>query len=455
MGASEFSFYAGFNREGTFVFSGGLIMGYLIENVTVLTWDQGIKIINNANVRVDGSKITYVGTNRQDPTGVNVISGKGKVLMPGLVNAHTHIPMTLFRSYADDMALHTWLYEHIFVIEAKLTAEDVYWGSQLALLEMIAGGTTCFADMYYFIDRIAEATAQSGLRGLLSRGLINGAELEDYSDDERLNEAVSVFHDWNGAMDGRIRIAFAPHAVYTCSPRYIKAIRDTAEKLGAYIHVHVDETVKEHNDCLQQYGKTPVKHLYDIGLFDLPSIAAHCVHVTERDMDLMKEKNVSFIHNPGSNMKLASGVAPVPDALNKDLNVALGTDGASSNNNLNMWEEMNLAALIHKGARLDPLAVNAGEAFRMATVNGSRALGFHDTGQIKEGFRADMILIDTQKPHYFPEHKLISNISYAAQASDVETVFVDGKILYDKGEYKTLDMEKILYNVKKVCARLF
>ncbi|NLY18380.1 MAG: amidohydrolase [Clostridiaceae bacterium] len=430
-------------------------MGYYIKDITVLTWEQGIKIITNANVKVVGSKITYIGTEDQDDSGTDIIDGKGKVLMPGLVNAHTHIPMTLLRSYADDMAPHTWLYEHIFPVEAKLTPEDVYWGSQLALLEMIAGGTTCFADMYCFIDKIAEATAQSGLRGLLSRGLINGAVLEDYSDDDRLNEAVSVFHEWDGAMDGRIRIALAPHAVYTCSPQYIKAIRNMAEKLNAYIHVHVDETVKEHNDCLQQYGKTPVKHLYDIGLFDLPTIAAHCVHVTDKDMDLMKEKNVAFVHNPGSNLKLASGVAPVPDALNKGLNVALGTDGASSNNNLNMWEEMNLASLIHKGSRLDPTAVNAAEAFKMATVNGASALGFSDTGQIKEGFKADMIIIDAQKPYYYPKHKLISNIAYAAQASDVETVFVDGKMLYHRGEYKTLDKEKILFNVEKTCERLF
>ena len=430
-------------------------MGYLINNITVLTWNNGTKIIENANVKVIGSKIAYIGTENQESSGLNIIDGKGKVLMPGLVNCHTHIPMSLLRSYADDMALHTWLYEHIFVVEAKLTAEDVYWGSQLALLEMVAGGTTCFSDMYYFIDKIAEATAESGMRGLLSRGLINGAVLEDYSEDDRLNEAISVFRDWNGAFDGRIRIALAPHAVYTCSPQYIRAIRNTAEKLNAYIHVHVDETVKEHNDCLQQYGKTPVKHLYDTGLFDLPSIAAHCVHVTDKDMDLMKEKNVTFVHNPGSNLKLASGIAPVPDALEKGLNVALGTDGASSNNNLNMWEEINLASLIHKGARLDPLTVNAGESFRMATANGAKALGFSETGKIEEGFCADMIIIDAQKPHYFPKHNLISNIAYAAQASDVETVFVDGKILYHKGEYKTLDKEKILYNVEKTCNRLF
>jgi 5-methylthioadenosine/S-adenosylhomocysteine deaminase len=430
-------------------------MGYLINNITVLTWNNGTKIIENANVKVIGSKIAYIGTENQESSGLEIIDGKGKVLMPGLVNCHTHIPMSLLRSYADDMALHTWLYEHIFVVEAKLTAEDVYWGSQLALLEMVAGGTTCFADMYYFIDKIAEATAESGMRGLLSRGLINGAVLEDYSEDDRLNEAISVFRDWNGAFDGRIRIALAPHAVYTCSPQYIRAIRNTAEKLNAYIHVHVDETVKEHNDCLQQYGKTPVKHLYDTGLFDLPSIAAHCVHVTDKDMDLMKEKNVTFVHNPGSNLKLASGIAPVPDALEKGLNVALGTDGASSNNNLNMWEEINLASLIHKGARLDPLTVNAGESFRMATANGAKALGFSETGKIEEGFCADMIIIDAQKPHYFPKHNLISNIAYAAQASDVETVFVDGKILYHKGEYKTLDKEKILYNVEKTCNRLF
>lgn len=434
-------------------------MGYEIENITVVTWnDNKVKVIKNATVETEQNKISYVGPKKDGaskPTGKIKIDGTGKALIPGLVNAHTHIPMTLLRSYADDMALHTWLFDHIFKIEDKLTDDDVYWGSQLGLMEMIAGGITCFSDMYYFVDSIAEATAESGMRALLSRGLINNEDKDDYSDDYRINEAIETFKKWNGAENNRIRVAFAPHAIYTCAPEYIRAIRDTAEKLGAYIHVHVDETSKEHNDSLKQYGKTPARHLYDIGLFDLPTIAAHCVHVTGQDLDLMKEKNVSFIHNPGSNLKLGSGIAPVPEALQKGINVALGTDGASSNNNLNMWEEMNLAALIHKGARLDPLAVRAEEAFKMATVNGAKALGFNTAGQIKEGLVADMVIIDLSKPHYLPEHNLVSNLAYSAQASDVETVFVDGKILYDKGEYKTLDREKILYNIKRVCQRLF
>lgn len=429
-------------------------MGYLIENVTVVSWNDDLKVLENAFVLTEQGKIAYVGTEKPASTGHISICGKGKVLIPGMVNAHTHIPMTLLRSYADDMALHTWLYEYIFPIETKLTADDVYWGSQLAMMEMLAGGTTCFADMYYFVDKIAEATAQSGLRSLLARGLTNGAVLEDYSEDERLIEAVSLFKQWDGAMDGRIRVAFAPHAVYTCSPQYIRAIRDTAEKLDARIHIHVDETVKEHNDCLQQYEKTPVKHLCDIGLFDRPTIAAHCVHVTDGDMERLKEKNVAFVHNPGSNLKLASGIAPVPDAIEKGINVALGTDGASSNNNLNMWEEMNLAALIHKGNRLDPLSVKADQAFKMATVNGAKALGFQGVGQIKEGFQADMVLVDFSNPHCIPRNNPVSTLVYSAQASDVEIVFVGGRMLYDKGEYKTMDREKILYHIDRSLKRL-
>lgn len=432
-------------------------MGYRIENITVVTWDNDeIRVIKNATVETEQDKITYVGgkRDREDDRKVK-IDGTGKALIPGLVNAHTHIPMTLMRSYADDMNLQTWLFDHIFKVEDRLAGEDVYWGSKLGMMEMLAGGTTCFCDMYYFVDRIAQATAESGMRALLSRGLTNNDDKDDYSDDYRIKEAVETFKKWHGTENDRIRVAFAPHAIYTCAPGYIRAVRNIAEKLDAYIHVHVDETAKEHGDSLKQYGKTPVQHLYDIGLFDLPTIAAHCVHVTGHDMDLMKEKNVSFIHNPGSNLKLGSGIAPVPEALKKGINVALGTDGASSNNNLNMWEEMNLAALIHKGAKQDPLAVRAEEAFRMATVNGAKALGFDNTGCIKEGFAADMVIIDVSKPHYQPEHNLISNLAYSAQASDVETVFVDGRILYDKGEFKTLDSEEILYNVRKVCERLF
>jgi len=431
-------------------------MGYRIENVTVVTTgDDELKLVRNATVITEKDKITYVGVNPPQTGDHQRINGTGKALVPGLVNAHTHVPMTLLRSYADDMALHTWLYDHIFPIEDKLTPDDVYWGSQLAFLEMLAGGTTCFCDMYYFIDRIAEATENSGMKALLSRGLINGEQMDDYSNDERLKEAIAVFSQWNGAANGRIRIALAPHALYTCAPGYIRTIRDTAEKLGAMIHTHVDETAKEHQDCLNQYGKTPVEHLYGLGLFDIPTIAAHCVHVTETDLDIMKEKKVTFAHNPGSNLKLGSGIAPVPAALRKGVNIALGTDGASSNNNLNMWEEINLAALIHKGALMDPLAVKAHEAFRAATVNGANALGFTNSGQISEGYQADMVLLNLSKPHYKPEHNLVSNLAYTAQASDVETVFVDGKILYDRGEYKTLDKERILHEINRIHQKLF
>lgn len=437
---------------------GGISVGYRIENVMVITWDEEIKVIKNATVKTDGSIISYVGNkenNNLQATSDIILDGTGKALIPGLVNAHTHIPMTLLRSYADDLDLQTWLFEHIFKVEDKLNDDDVYWGTQLGMLEMIAGGTTCFCDMYYFVDRIAQATSESGVRALLSRGLTNDLDMDDYSADYKLKEAIGTFEQWNEADNNRIRVAFAPHAIYTCAPNYIKAIRDTAQRLGAQIHVHIDETAKEHNDSLNQYGKTPVQHLDSIGLFDLPTIAAHCVHVTEEDMNIMKEKNVSFVHNPGSNLKLGSGIAPVPVAMEKGLNVALGTDGASSNNNLNMWEEMNLAALIHKGVKMDPLLVKAEEALKMATVNGARALGFNTVGQIKQGFKADMVLIDLSKPHFLPEHNLVSNLAYSAQASDVETVFVDGKILYDKGEYKTLDKEMIYHNIKRVYKRLF
>lgn len=431
-------------------------MDYRIENVTVVTTgDDELKVIKNATVITEKGKITYVGVNPPRATNHQIIDGKGKALVPGLVNAHTHVPMTLLRSYADDMALHTWLYDNIFPVEDRLTPDDIYWGSQLAFLEMLAGGTTCFCDMYYFIDRIAEATENCGMKALLSRGLINGEQMKDYSKDERLKEAVEGFLQWNGAANGRVRIALAPHALYTCAPGYIRTIRDTAEKLGAMIHTHVDETAKEHQDCLDQYGKTPVEHLNDIGLFDIPTIAAHCVHVTEDDLDIMKKKKVTLAHNPGSNLKLGSGIAPVPTAMKKGVNVALGTDGASSNNNLNMWEEINLAALIHKGALMDPLAVKAHEAFMAATVNGAKALGFTNSGKICVGYQADMVLLNITKPHYLPEHNLVSNLAYSAQASDVETVFVDGKILYDRGEYKTLDKERILFEIRRIYQRLF
>jgi len=430
-------------------------MKYVFKNAMVLSMNNTEKL-ESCDVLVENDVISAIGSlNNEQINNARIIDASGKLLMPGLINAHCHVPMTLLRNYADDMNLQTWLFDHIFPVEARLQGDDIYYGSLLGIMEMISSGTTCFIDMYDHMNDMARAVEESGIRAQLSRGMMNTGNGPDFSDDVRLNEGIDFYKRWNGAANGRITGAFAPHAIYTCSPEYIRAIVETAQKYDAPIHVHLDETLVEHEDCLKKYGKTPTKHLFDLGVFEQKTVAAHCVWVTEDDISILADKKVTITHNPTSNLKLASGIAPVPKALSRGVNVALGTDGASSNNNLNMFEEIHLAALIHKGVNRDPLLINAMESLKMATVNGAKALGMDNLGVIKEGAKADIILIDIDKPHLMPVHNIVSALAYSVQASDVCLTMVDGAILYENGEFKTIDKEKVSHGIKKCYERIF
>ena len=431
-------------------------MNHIIRDTTVLTMNDRNEILERTDVVIENGIIAKIGPKAGETAdNANIIDGSGKLVMPGLINCHCHVPMTLLRNYADDMDLQTWLFDHIFPVEDRLNEDDVYWGTLLGIMEMLSTGTTCFADMYYFMDSIASAVESSGIRAQLSRGQTCNEPGPDFSGNQAMKESEEFVRKWNGAADGRITAAMAPHAIYTCSPSYIQAIAEKAGKLGVPIHVHLDETVREHEDSLGTYGKTPAAHLYDLGLFDHKTIAAHCVCITVEDMALMKEKGVSVIHCPASNLKLASGIAPIPEAISAGLNVCIGTDGASSNNNLNMWEDMYLASIIHKGSKRDPKLITAAETLRMATVNGAKALGMFCVGSIREGNKADLIMVDLEKPHLKPMHNLCSALVYSAQGSDVCMTMVDGRILYQDGEFKTIDREKVDYHLEKVCKRLF
>lgn len=431
-------------------------MKYLFNNALAITMDRDMEIPEKVDVLVENDKIKAVGNVKPEDSRCAVkIDCTNKILMPGLVNGHTHVPMTILRNYADDMNLQNWLFNYIFPAEDKLTGDDVYWGSLLGIMEMLESGTTCFIDMYFFMDDMAKAVEASGIRAQLSRGMTGDEKGPEFSENKRLNECIKFYREWNGAAEGRIMGAFAPHAIYTCSPEYIRAIRDAAEKYGAPIHVHLDETKAEHEDSLKNYGKTPAKHLYDLGVFDLRTIAAHCVWINDEDIEILRDKGVTIAHNPGSNLKLASGVAPIPKAMDAGINVILGTDGASSNNNLDLFEEISLAALIHKGTSLDPQLISAKDALKMATVNGGKALGRNDLGVIKEGCKADLILIDIDRVHSKPLHNPVSALAYSIKSSDVCLTMVDGRILYENGEFKTIDREKVLYHIKKICDRIF
>ncbi len=410
-------------------------MAIIFKNIDVITWDSFIK---NTNVCVEGDKIKKIG-DIQVADGDEVINGKNKILCPGLVNAHTHAAMTLFRSYADGMNLEDWLYTKIFPAEDNLTGEDVYWGTVLGMLEMMQSGCTTFHDMYFFTEDIARATEDTGMRGKICRGLVNGGT-EGFDSDERIWGNVDFYKKYNGACDGRITVGFGMHSVYTCSPQYLKYCADVVKDLGATAHIHLSETETENKNCINAYGKTPTALMMEAGVFDSPCTAAHCVHLSDEDIEILKSKNVSVAFNPSSNLKLKSGIAPIEKLLKKGINISLGTDGASSNNNLNMFEEMHLGALLS--------GVQSSEAFKMATVGGAKALG-NGTGEIKEGALADLIMIDTDKPHFYPVHDMRANLLYSAQGSDVCLTMVGGKILYRDGEFKTADFEKIKYNAEK------
>lgn len=398
---------------------------------------------------IENNVIRALGDVPQDFVADVVIDAAGKVVMPGFVNCHTHAAMTLLRSYADDLPLMHWLEKKIWPLEAKLEAEDIYWGTLLACREMIGCGTTTFADMYFFMEEAARAVADSGIRASLSRGLIGVAP----TGESALEESKALIQQWHGKANGRITTMLGPHAPYTCPPDYLEKVMQLAEDLEVGIHIHVAETRQEVEDINRQYGKSPVELLDEVGLFQFPVLAAHCVHVSEADMEILREKNVKVAHNPESNMKLASGIAPVPRMLAEGITVGLGTDGAASNNNLDLLEEMRSTALLHKVSQEDPTVISAYQALEMATKYGGQALGL-PVGVLEPGKQADVILIDLRKPHLQPLHDIPAHIVYAAQASDVDTVIVDGEIVMENRQVKTVDEEQLYAEITKRAGRL-
>ncbi len=423
-------------------------MTMLIKNVGLY---RGGKVEEGKNILIEGMRIRSFPENVEGISSDEVIDGKGMLALPGLINTHTHVAMTLFRSYADDLALMDWLQNMIWPAEAHLDDDIVYWGSMLAFAEMIRGGTTAFCDMYMFMESCAKAAEKAGIRGNIARGLAGVTP----NGEKALEENIRLYQDWNNACDGRIRVMLGPHAPYTCPPEYLKKVRDASEKYGIPIHIHLAETKGEVETCIEKFGITPIALMNQIGLFDRPTLAAHCVHVNEEDIQIMAEKHVCVAHNPGSNLKLASGIAPVPKMRSAGITVGLGTDGASSNNKLDMFAEMRLAALIHKAAALDPFAVKADEAMQMGTAEGAKCLGYDDLGALDEGKLADIILIDRSGYHWKPRFNSISLAVYAGNSMDVDTVIVNGRLLMRGKELLTIDKEQLDFETERVTKKLY
>lgn len=425
-----------------------MVMSILIKNGYVV-YGENFEIIE-ADVLIEDNRIVKVakGINESADT---VIDAKGRVVSPAFVNLHTHSPMGLFRGLADDLPLMDWLQNHIWPREAKLTREYTKVGAYLGALEMIKGGTSTFLDMYFFMDAVAEVVLESGLRGYLSYGMIDLGDPE--KTEKELKEALRVMEFIEKLGSDRVHFVFGPHAPYTCSIALLREVRRLANEHGKLITIHVSETMAEIGQISERYGKSPVVLLDEIGFFGSDVIIAHGVWLDSRDIQILARHGVTVAHNPGSNMKLASGVMPLQRLLNAGVNVGLGTDGSASNNNLDMLDEMKLAALLHKVHNLDPTVADAKTVFRMATLNGARALHLN-AGVIKEGYLADIAIIDFNQPHLRPINNVISHLVYSATGSDVETTIVDGKILMLDREVLTLDEEKIIDEAEKTIEKL-
>lgn len=426
-------------------------MRILIKNADVITMNPNNDFLKESNIAIENENIVAIGDIPNDFNPDKIIDAENMIAMPGLINAHTHAAMSLLRNYSDDLPLWQWLNDKIWPIEAKLTEEDVYWGSMLSAVEMIKGGVTCFQDMYFFMEETAKAVDASGIRACLGRGLTG----PDENDEVRFRETRELYDNWNNIDNGRITVMVAPHAPYTCSKDYLKKVIELAKELEVGIHIHLSESRKEVEDCCKEHGKSPIELMEEIGLFTVPTTAAHCVHLSEKDIKILKDDNVSIVYNPGSNLKLGNGFAPIKELVDAGVNIALGTDGASSNNNLNMFEEINLAALVNKAANEDTTCIPAMKALEMATINGAKAMNREkELGSLEIGKKADIILIDTNKPHMYPKYNMISSLVYSAQASDVDTVIINGNIIMRNRILTTVNESKIFENIEKSIYRI-
>lgn len=418
----------------------------LFKNITLL--DENFNIQNNMYVATCGEKIAYIGKEQPQGDFGEEYDGKNKVLLPGFVNAHTHSPMTLLRGYAENLPLHRWLNEKVFPFEDRLNSDRAYFGTMLSIAEMLSGGTTSFSDMYFFQDGVLRAVKDAEAKVNFSRSIVSFAD-GDFLEDSRVREALEAVEKYHNTENGRIKVDMCLHAEYTNTYSMIKQFGEYTKGKGLINHIHVSETKSEHEECKKKYGKTPTELFYDAGVLESPTVFAHCVWIEENDREILKNKGATVAHCPASNLKLGSGVCDIYALLEKGVNVAIGTDSASSNNGLDSFREMYLAALLPKGIRGQADIISPKENIKMATLNGAVAQGRFDTGLIKEGFRADLTVIDTDKPNLYPDFDILNNIVYSAEKSDVVLTMVDGEVLYKNGEFSTIDIEKIGFEVNR------
>jgi len=430
----------------------------IVKGEVVVTQNEAGEVLRNGAVAVEGSRIAAVGPAdrvvAEHGRGAKILSGKRALVMPGLINTHTHVSMTCLRGLADDLPLMTWLNENIFPAEQKLTGEMVYWGALLGCAEMIQSGTTCFLDMYLFEQEVARAADRAGIRAMVGEVLYDFPSPNYGPIEDGLKFTADLIDEWRGHE--RVMIAVEPHAPYTCSPEVLTACRDLAEAKGAALHIHLSETWDEVNNVQEQYGLKPVRHLDNLGLLSPSLIAAHCVALDKEEIGLLAERDVKVAHNPNSNMKLAAGIAPVPDLIDAGVTVGLGTDGPASNNNLDMFKEMNTAAKLHKIAKMDPAVMDARTVLNMGTSAGAGVLGLgNELGRLAPGFLADLIVLDLAQPHLTPLYRPRSHLVYAARGSDVMHTVVHGQVLMEDRKLTTLDLEEVYGQMERISKVMF
>jgi len=420
----------------------------------LVTMNSKRDVIKHGYVGIKGNRIEYIGS---DPIAAHkTIKKNDSILIPGMVNTHTHVPMTIMRGIADDMQLMHWLENYIFPTEAKFVNEEfVYWASKLAMMELIASGTTTFCDMFYFMNAIAKATNEAGVRAVLS-GDCSLAYLQHLSVEERLERGLELNQQYTEEFKKfpTVKNALGPHSAYSVDEKYLRKISDLAQKNDLMISMHIAEIENEADVIHKKFGKkisTPIQYLDEIGFFEARVLSVHTIWPNEKDQTILLEKNVHVAHCPQSNLKISSGIAPIPQMLDKGIVIGLGTDGPASNNDMILWEDMTLAALLHKGFSRNPTVLPAQKVFEMATIDGAKALWLdNEIGSIEVGKKADLVLIDTSKPHQNPpSQNVYSQLVYSAKSSDVDTVMIDGKLVFEDRKYTTLNCDEILDYAKK------
>ncbi len=424
----------------------------LIKNALILSPNTNFE--NKQSILIKDNLIAEISSQIDESNASKIIDATGKIVIPGLINTHTHLSMTLFRGLADDLSLDSWLNDHIWPMEANLNGDFCYIGALLGAVELIKSGTTTFSDMYFYMEDVARAIDEAGIRAVLSYGMIDFGDEEKRKNEIKAN--LELFEACDGMADGRIKVFFGPHSPYTASEELLIKVRELADEYNMGIHIHVSETQKEIEDVSSQKGLRPFEYLDKIGFLGPDVVAAHSVWLSDNEIEIIKKNNVKISHNPCSNMKLASGVAPVSKLIENDICVSIGTDGASSNNNLDLIEELKTASLLQKVSTSDPKVLNSDEAIAMGTIKGAEALGLEsEIGSIEVGKKADIVLIDTNSANMVPDSSsLSSNIIYSANGSNVDTTICDGKILMENKKLTILDEEEIYAKARKAIKEL-